>query len=535
MNWMNLWVLVVPLTLILLTQLTVRLFTYVKQTNFIRFAILLHILQLIWHLSALFTGIPGNPEAFLALKLMRYIMVFIPSALVMVAFSIDESYHVKPLHLGLAFVPPLFFYIALNLADTSYIIYQNYFLALTTNSVFYRFSVLANMGYYFVFVMIMLMNMDKFYRLSRFRTFYFMLSISGCVLPAVVTYLVNFKMLPVNTEVFSLLVPLMTIILYFAMEYPRLRYFDSVQLSNRINSIDYPIAIYNLRGRRLGFNNAYRFEIYPYTDFSRLEKLQDHQQSEPILSIKNRYFKAISEDLYNEGKHYAIAVYFDDLTELRRNILQHEAKVRTMDEMNDQLLEEMMFQEKLILETNRQAILAFIQSDLVASYQHALDQLATNNDDATLRQVKSDLHETLVQLRSTVKELRSQAEEIMNIKRLIETCLSLYDPQRINITIEPAADLKVLTFAQASAIYLAVRQILDFASLQPECYAADIILQKVRGRPVLVAGLRCTRKIEDHLINEFEINVFARGQKKSDGVNIMNSDTGCIIYAVLEA
>ena len=240
-------------------------------------------------------------------------------------------------------------------------------------------------------------------------------------------------------------------------------------------------------------------------------------------------------NLYNEGKHYAIAVYFDDLTELRRNILQHEEKVRTMDEMNDQLLEEMMFQEKLILETNRQAILAFIQSDLVASYQHALDQLTVNNDDATLRQVKSDLHETLVQLRSTVKELRSQAEEIMNIKRLIETCISLYDPQRINITIEPSADLKVLTFVQASAIYLAVRQILDFASLQPECYAADIILQKVRGRLVLVAGLRCTRKIEDHLINEFEINVFARGQKKSDGVNIMNSDTGCIIYAVLEA
>jgi hypothetical protein len=255
---------------------------------------------------------------------------------------------------------------------------------------------------------------------------------------------------------------------------------------------------------------------------------------DPILSIKGRHFKVISENLYNKGNQYATAVYFNDLSELRRNILQHEDKVRKMDEMNDQLLEEMVFQEKLILETNRQEIFASIQSDLVATYQNALDLLSVSHDDQTLDNVKADLQKTLTQLRGTVKELRSQAEEIMDIGRLIETCITLYDPQRLQIKIEPSPGLTVLTFAQASASYLAIRQILDFATLQSECYAADIVLQKVRGRPVLVTGLRCTKKIEDHLIAEFEQNVFSHGPKKSDGINIMNSDTGCIIYAVLE-
>ena len=534
MSLMNLWIFVVPLTSILLTQLIVSLFQYVKKTNFIKFLILLHFLQLIWHVSALFTGIPANPETYILLKLMRYLMVFIPSALVMVALSIDETYKVKPLHLWLVFAPPLFFYVALNLAPTSYILYGNFFLALTTTSQVYRFSVLINMVYYFVFVMIMLMNMERFYRFFKHHDLYFALSFIGSTLPFPLTYLAGYGTLPDNTDAFSLFVPFVTVLLYFVMELPRLRFFDSVQLSNRINNIDYPIAIFNLKGRRLGFNTAYRFDIFPHTDFRRIENLMELQQLEPILSIKDRHFSAIREDLYNEGKQYATAVYFNELTDLRKNILAHEEKVRRLDELNDQLLEEMVIQEKLILETNRQAIFASIQSNLVSTYQQALNRLKDSQDDQTLDEVTLDLQETLVQLRRTVKDLRTQAEEIMDIGRLIETCVTLYDPQRLTIKIEPAPELKVLTFAQASAIYLAVRQILDFASLQPECYAADIVLQKERGRPVLVSGLRCTTKIEDYLVDEFEKNVFSRGPKKANGVNIMNSDTGCIIYAVLE-
>ncbi len=534
MNVMNLWVLVVPCVSILLTQIIVRLFQYVKKTDFIRFSILLHILQLIWFVSALFSGIPDNPDAFTILKLTRYVMVFIPCAYVMVALSINENYKVKPLHLWLTFAPSVFFYIALNIAPTDSFVTNNFFLALTTTSPFYRFSVLCNMGYYFVFVMIMLMNMDRFYRLSKYRNLYFLVSLFGSTLPILITYLVNFHVLPVNTDVFSIFVPLMTVFLYFTMELPRLRFYDSVQLSNRINNIDYPIAIFNAKGRRVGFNSAYRSDIFPFTDLRKLENLQASQRTQPLLSINNRHFNAISEDLFSEGKQYATAVYFNDLTKLRRNIIEQEEKVRKMDELNDQLLEEMVIQEKLVLETNRQEIFASIQNKLVASYQRALDRLQVTHDDVTLDSVTTDLQETLAQLRRTVKELRSQAEEIMDIGRLIETCVTLYDPQRLSITIEPSPGLKVLTFAQASAIYLAVRQILDFASFQPECYAADIVLQKERGRPVLVAGLRCTKKIEDSLINEFETNVFPRGPKKSDGVNIMNSDTGCIIYAVLE-
>jgi hypothetical protein len=327
----------------------------------------------------------------------------------------------------------------------------------------------------------------------------------------------------------------MTIILYFAMELPRLRFFDSVQLSNRINIIDYPIAIFNLKGRRQGFNIAYRSDIYPHTDFRKIESLQEMLQIDPIFSIKGKHFKAISEDLFNEGKQYATAVYFNDITELRKNIMKHEEKVRKLDALNDQLLEEMVIQEKLILETNRQLVFTSIQSNLVKSYQQALDRLSEGQADQVLDEVIVNLQGTLAQLRNKVKELRTQAEEIMDIGRLIETCVTLYDPQRMTIKIESSPDLKVLTFAQASAIYLAIRQILDFASLQPECYAVDIVLQKERGRPVLVTGLRCTKRIEDPLVAEFEKNVFLRGPKKSEGMNIMNSDSGCIIYAVLES
>ena len=533
MNLINLWIFVIPLTAIFLIQLIVRLFQYVKKTDFIRFAILLHVLQLIWHISALFTGVPSTPDAFVILKLLRYVMLFIPSALVMVALSLDENYKVKPLHLWIAFAPSLFFYIVLNLSSVTSLMYGNFFLALVSSSPFYRFSLLLNMGYYFAFVMIMLMNMDRFYRLSKHRDFYVLLSVVGSILPVLLTYLVNFGM-PIKPDAFSIFVPIMTIILYFAMERPRLKYFDSVQLSNRINIIDYPIAIYNLKGRMQGFNIAFRSDIYPYTDFKKFENLPATQKGEAIISIKDRHFKAISEDLFHEGKQYATAVYFNDITELRSNILEHEEKVRRLDALNDQLLEDMVIQEKLILETNRQVIFKSIQSNLVESYQNALDRLSESQDDASLDEVTSDLQGTLAQLRIKVKELRTQAEEIMDIGRLVETCVSLYDPQRMTIKIEPSPDLKVLTFAQASAIYLAIRQILDFASLQPECYAADIVLQKEHGRPVLVTGLQCTRRIEDHLVAEFEKNVFLRGSKKAEGMNIMNSDTGCIIYAILE-
>jgi hypothetical protein len=533
MSLNNLWIFVIPSTAIFLIQLIVRLFQYVKKTDFIRFAILLHVLQLIWHISALFTGIPSSPESFIILKFMRYVMVFIPSALVMVALSLDENYKLKPFHLWIAFAPPLFFYIVLNLSSVTSLMYGNFFLALVSASPFYRFSLLLNMVYYFAFVMIMMMNMDRFYRLSKHRDFYLLLSIVGSILPVFLTYLVNFGM-PIKPDAFSIFVPIMTIMLYFAMEFPRLRYFDSVQLSNRINIIDYPIAIYDLKGRRQGFNIAFRSDIYPHADFRKIDNLEAIRMTQPIVSIKGRHFKATCEDLFNEGKQYATAVYFDDITELRKNILEHEEKVRKLDALNDQLLEDMVIQEKLILETNRQVIFTSIQSQLVESYQTALDRLHESQDEKTLDEVTANLQGTLAQLRIKVKELRTQAEEIMDIGRLIETCVTLYDPQRMTIKIEPSPDLKVLTFAQASAIYLAVRQILDFASLQPQCYAADIVLQKERGRPVLVTGLQCTKRIEDHLVAEFEKNVFLRGPKKSDGMNIMNSDTGCIIYAVLE-
>ncbi|MGB7594034.1 MAG: hypothetical protein WBL80_00535 [Erysipelotrichaceae bacterium] len=129
MNFIDLWIFVIPCTAIFLIQLIVRLFQYVKKTDFIRFAILLHVLQLIWHISALFTGIPSSPESFILLKFMRYIMVFIPSALVMVALSIDENYRVKPLHLWIAFAPPLVFYIILNLSSVTAVMYGNFYLA----------------------------------------------------------------------------------------------------------------------------------------------------------------------------------------------------------------------------------------------------------------------------------------------------------------------------------------------------------------------------------------------------------------------
>jgi hypothetical protein len=530
----NLWIFVMPVTAIFLIQLIVRLSTYVKKTDFIRFAILLHSLQLIWHISALFSGIPLTAHSYILIKLFRYVMVFIPSALIMVALCIDENYKVKPLHLWFAFAPPLFFYIALNLAPTGYISYGNYFLSLTTSSQVYMFSVLMNMVYYFAFVMIMFMNIDRFYRFSKRRDFYFFISLIGAALPGVLTFVANFKMVSTQTNVYSFTVPLLTLILYVAMELPRLRFFDSVQLSNRINLIDYPIAIYDVKGRRQGFNTAYRTDIYPNTDFRSLETLLGRRRIEPILSIRGRHYKAVDEPLYHEAKLYATAVYFNEITEMRKNILDQEEKIRRLDALNDQLLEDMVIQEKLILETHRQEIFATIQSKLIASYQDALDRLENDSDLKTLDEVKSALQDTLAQLRATVKELRSQAEEIMDIGRLIETCVSLYDSDRLKIKIEPVPALTVLTFAQASAIYLAVRQILDFASLQPECYAADIVLQKERGRPVIVTGLRCHKKIDDHLISEFEQNVFSRGSKQSEGVNLMNSDTGCIIYAVLE-
>lgn len=534
MNLQNLWILVVPLNAVFLIQIIVRLQSYVKKTNFIKFAILLHILELIWHISALFNGIPETPEVYILLKMMRYTMVFIPSALLMVALSIDETYVVKRSDLWMVFFPPLVFYIALNLAETSYLLYDNFFLALTTTSRFYTFSVLINMIYYFTFVLIMLMNMDRFYRLSKHRNLYFILSFLGSTVPSLIAYLIGFNMVSTNVDTFSLFVPLWTIGLYFTMILPRLRFFDSVQLSNMINNIDYPIAIFDMKGRRLGFNIAYRDDIYPHTDFSLLEKLHLRQHNEPILFIKNRYYQAIQEELYNEGKNYATAVYFNDVTSLRKSILESEEKVRKLDELNDQLLEDMVIQEKLIQETNRQEVFDAIQQDLVASYQHALDRLLKEKSDETLDEVKADLQGTLMMLRRIVKELRSQAEEIMDIGRLIETCVTLYDPQRLEIKITPSPDLTVLTFAQASAIYLAVRQILDFASMQPQCHAADIVLRKEAGRPILVTGLRCSRKIEDNVISEFERNVFYRGSKKTAGLNIMNSDDGCIIYAVLE-
>jgi hypothetical protein len=185
----SLWIFVIPVTAIFLIQLIVRLSTYVMKTDFIRFAILLHCLQLIWHISALFSGIPITAHSYILIKLFRYVMVFIPSALIMVALCIDETYKVKPLHLWLVFAPPLFFYIALNLTPTGYISYSNYFLSLTTSSQVYMFSVLMNMVYYFAFVMIMFMNIDRFYRLSKRRDFYFVISLIGAALPGVLTYI----------------------------------------------------------------------------------------------------------------------------------------------------------------------------------------------------------------------------------------------------------------------------------------------------------------------------------------------------------
>lgn len=258
MNLQNLWILAVPLNAVFLIQIIVRLQSYVKKTNFIKFAILLHILELIWHVSALFNGIPETTEAYILLKMMRYTMVFIPSALLMVALSIDETYVVKRSDLWMVFFPPLVFYVTLNLADTSYLLYDNFFLALTTTSRFYTFSVLVNMIYYFTFVLIMLMNMDRFYRLSKHRNLYFILSFLGSTVPSLVAYLIGFNMVSTNVDTFSLFVPLWTIGLYFTMILPRLRFFDSVQLSNMINNIDYPIAIFDMKGRRLGFNIAYR-------------------------------------------------------------------------------------------------------------------------------------------------------------------------------------------------------------------------------------------------------------------------------------
>lgn len=534
MNMMDFWILVVPLVGVLQVQIIVRLFAYVRKTNFIRFAILLHILELIWLLSALFGGIPTSFETILLLKITRYSMVFIPSALLMVALSIDENYIVRKWHLATVFLPPTFFFLVLTIAPTNFEIYSNFYVALRSTSVFYPYSVATNMAFYFAFVLVMLMNMDQFYRLSKYRILYFMMSFLGSTLPSLISYLISYNLIQTRIDTFSLFVPVLSVGIYLSMELPRLRFFDSVQLSNMISNIDYPIAIYDLKGKRLGFNIAYRDDIYPSTDFSRIESLKSRLLTDTILAIKDKFYQVFQEDLYNEGKYYAVAVYFNDVTSLRKNILDQEEKIRKLDALNDQLLEEMVIQEKLIQETNRQQVFDSIQQDLLESYQHALSDLRQHDGNATYDKVAYELQTSLTMLRGVVKELRSQAEEIMDVSRLIETCLSLYDPQRLKIEIEPSHDLTVLTFAQASSIYLAIRQILDFATMQPECFAADIVIRKENGRPILVTGLSTHKKIEDSVVAEFERNVLARGMNNPDGLNLMNSQDGCIIYAVLE-
>ena len=361
-----------------------------------------------------------------------------------------------------------------------------------------------------------------------------MMSFLGSTLPSLISYLVSYNLIETRIDTFSLFVPVLSVGIYLSTELPRLRFFDSVQLSNMISNIDYPIAIYDLKGKRLGFNIAYRDDIYPSTDFSRIEFLKSRLLTDTILAIKDKFYQVFQEDLYNEGKYYAIAVYFNDVTTLRKSILDQEEKIRKLDALNDQLLEEMVIQEKLIQETNRQQVFDSIQQDLLESYQNALSKLRQDKRYDTYDNVANALQSSLTMLRGVVKELRSQAEEIMDVSRLIETCLSLYDPQRLKIEIEPSHDLTVLTFAQASSIYLAIRQILDFATMQPECFAADIVIRKENGRPILVTGLSTHKKIEDSVVAEFERNVLARGMKNPDGLNLMNSQDGCIIYAVLE-
>jgi len=79
-----------------------------------------------------------------------------------------------------------------------------------------------------------------------------------------------------------------------------------------------------------------------------------------------------------------------------------------------------------------------------------------------------------------------------------------------------------------------IRQILDFSVLQPQCKSVNIVLRKERNVPILIAGLNCITMIDDSIVHQFESQVLNRGNTRSNQINIMNMETGCIIYATLE-
>ncbi len=536
MNLLELWMLVIPLTLVVIAHLTVWLILYVKRTQFLKLSILLHILELIWLISALFGNIPTGELSLFLLKVARYTVILMPPTLLMMAFCIDERYRIKKSTLLLVYMLPIGIYTMMVSLPVGLKIYANYYLALTNRSSWYTISLICNVVLYFLFYIYSLKNMQRFYSLSKSSLLYPLINAIGNSFPFVMYILISTKIIAAEVDPFSIFMPILFLMLFFSIELPCLRFYDQVQLSNVIRDIDYPIALYSTVGKRIGFNNSFHSEIEPYFDFSSLTQLQNNVKLfDNTFSIKKRYYVSVTEDLINnQGSTFATVVYFNDVTQLKQRILEQEAKIETMDQFNDQLLEEMMIQEKIIKEKNRKKVFELIQNDLVEGYREAILLLTIGNATEQLSDVSHVLQGSLFKLRIKVKELRSQAEEIMDINHLISTCLSLYDPERIKIEIEAANDLSALTSYQASGYYLMIRQILDFSVLQPQCMSVNIVLRKERNVPILIAGLNCTSKIDDSIVHQFEIQVLNRGNTRSNLINIMNSESGCIIYATLE-
>lgn len=536
MNLFELWMLVIPLSLVVITHLTVWLLLYVKRTQFLKLCILLHALELFWLISALFGNIPSGELSLYILKLTRYTIILIPPTLLMMAFCIDERYKIKKTTLMFVYAFPICIYLLMVSLPVGLKVYANYYLALTNNTIWYTISLICNVVLYLAFYIYSLKNMQRFYSLSKSSILYPLMNALGNSLPFVMYLLISSRIIGADIDPFSIFMPILFMMLFFTIELPRLRFYDQVQLSNVINGIDYPIAVYSTAGKRIGFNNSFHSEIEPYFDFTSLLQLQNNMKRyDNTFSIKKRYYVSVTEDLVNDsGTVFATVVYFNDVTQLKQRILELQAKIETMDQFNDQLLEEMMIQEKIIKEKNRKEVFELIQNDLVDGYREAILLLTIGDANEHLSEISTVLQNSLTKLRIKVKELRSQAEEIMDINHLISTCLSLYDPERITIEIVPAKDLSALTSYQASGYYLMIRQILDFSVLQPQCKSVNIVLRKERNVPILIAGLNCTTMIDDSIVHQFESQVLNRGNTRSNPINIMNLETGCIIYAALE-
>ena len=197
MNLLELWMLVIPLTLVIIAYLTVWLILYVKRTQFLILSILLHALELIWLISALFGNIPTGELSLFLLKATRYTVILMPPTLVMMAFCIDERYRVKKSTLLLVYALPIVIYLMMVRLPVGLKIYANYYLALANSSSWYTISLLCNVVLYLLFYIYSLKNMQRFYSLSKSSILYPLINAIGNSFPFVMYILINSKIIAI--------------------------------------------------------------------------------------------------------------------------------------------------------------------------------------------------------------------------------------------------------------------------------------------------------------------------------------------------